>query len=429
MIRLYRYLINPVFLFLVHIVAMFNKKVRSGIKNRRRVNEKLEAWLDTIRDNDKRILFHAASLGEFEHIKPLLSSIKKQYNTKNIVTFFSPSGYENAELNPGMDYKTYVPMESIGSWKKFYKKLKPEIIVIAKHDVWPGQIWAAQLLGIPIYLINASLAASSSRANFVTRKFLRAVYRPITQICAISEQDKKHFNDAFHLNNVEFLGDTKYDQVVFRKLAAQKQNLLPEKWFKNSKIIVAGSIWPEDAVHLFPALISLLKQTDNWKVIIVPHQPTDVFIDKIENHFKKFKPGKFSNRNEIEDERILVVDAIGYLAGLYHYAKIAYVGGSFRQGIHNTMEPAIFGIPVLYGPVHHNSYEAEQLANGNGGIVVNNTRELTSRIMDIVLDKESREVLGKKAFTYASANTGATEKLLKMWKNILTGKKDENSIS
>ena len=429
MIYLYKYLINPLFLLMVYIISLFNAKIRSGLRNRRSVNQKLQEWMKGNTTPKPIVHFHTASLGEFEHIKQLISHLKQSYNTTNVVTFFSPSGYENALLNPGMDYKSYVPLESIDSWARFYDILQPKMVVVAKHDVWPGQIWAARNKNIPVYLINASLAETSSRANFVTRKFLRAIYKPITRIFSISEQDKDHFTKAFHLNNVEYLGDTKYDQVVYRKNEAQKTQLLPTAWTSNCKMIVAGSIWPEDAEILLPALLKTLKNNQTWKAILVPHQPTREFIESIKKVFMPLTTELFSNRETLSDEKILIVDAIGYLAGLYNYADIAYVGGSFKQGIHNAMEPAIFGIPVIFGPVHQNSYEAQQLADGNGGFAIHSEREISARLNDFVNNTKLRQEEGQKALRYASSNTGATLKLVNIWKTLLTGKSGENSIS
>ncbi len=417
---LYRFIINPLIILLANLIALFRPRVREGLNQRRAVLEKLEEWTRSIVGKSPKVIFHTASLGEFEHIKPLISEIKQKYNPQNIVSFFSASGYDNARLDPGMDFRTYVPLESFKNWEQFYNLSNPSLLIIAKHDVWPAQVWCAKKKKIPIYLINASLSESSSRTNIIVRRFLASVYRSIDKIYTISEEDAQRFQDIYGLANVEFLGDTKYDQVVYRKRAADRQKILPEHWTDSANCIVCGSIWPEDAAPLFPALDEILKRTHDWKIVLVPHEPKQTFISEIEKKYAKWGTIRFSKINNLSDQRVLIVDEIGHLAGLYHYANIAYVGGSFKQGIHNSMEPAIFGIPVLYGPVHKNSYEAIQLANENGGLIVRNQTEILSVLNDLTGDAQMRERLGKKALHFAMSNTGATDKLLEKWNKILT---------
>jgi 3-deoxy-D-manno-octulosonic-acid transferase len=417
--HIYRIIISPVIIIIAHFMAIFKPKIREGLDQRKQVLSNIEKWIRENPGKSKRIIFHTASLGEFEHIKPLLTEIKQRYQTQNIVSFFSASGYDNANLNPGMDLRTYVPIESFKNWNRFYKLIQPSLLVVAKHDVWPAQIWAAKKLNIPTFLINASLSESSSRTNILVRKFLSNVYCVIDKIFTISEEDTQRFEFVYGINNVEFLGDTKYDQVVFRKRIAESQKILPAEWKQSSHCIVCGSVWPEDTEHLFPALKKILEENHNWKIILVPHEPHKTYVNDINKQFSKWGTKKFSERKNINKERVLVVDEIGHLAGLYHYSDIAYVGGSFKQGIHNSMEPAIFGVPVLYGPVHKNSYEAIQLARQNGGVVVHNKRDLFETLSELVLDEGKRNQLGEKALHFASANTGATEKLLDQWKNIL----------
>jgi 3-deoxy-D-manno-octulosonic-acid transferase len=216
-------------------------------------------------------------------------------------------------------------------------------------------------------------------------------------------------------------GDTKYDQVVLRKKAAEKQVLLPERWYKDKFTIVAGSTWPEDEEHLFPALRELLAKYAFLNLILIPHQPDEKALKVQAEFFKEWDTCLFSARDELKEQRILITDAVGYLAGLYLYAQVAYVGGSFRQGVHNVMEPAIFGIPVLYGPVHKNSYEAIKLAENNGGCVVRTSEDMIRWLDVFINDAGLRKEFGKKAVQFAACNTGATLRLVQGWAKILAG--------
>jgi len=420
---IYYFWVSPGIVVGAHILALFFRKVRKGLFPRYSTIARLQSWMETNQPAEKRVLFHTASLGEFEHIRPVIQALKENYQTVNIVTFFSPSGYDNVGQSKGLDFHFYLPFDFPFTWQKIYEIVKPSMIIIAKHDVWPGQVWTADKHKLPIFLINASLSAKSSRTKWGVKSFLKHVYRDFTEISAISEDDANRFSIHYPRCRVEMVGDTKYDQVVLRKKSAREQNLLQKKWTENQWIFMAGSIWPEDEEHVLPALIKMLEEEDSLRLVLVPHQPEQKAITRLEESFKKWGVQLFSNREQLNKERVLIVDAIGYLAGLYHYAQAAYVGGSFKQGIHNVMEPAIFGIPVFYGPVHENSYEAIQLADNNGGIVIKNSEELYKEISRIFKQDESRTELGEKAEKIATRNIGATDLLLSRWESILNTKK------
>jgi 3-deoxy-D-manno-octulosonic-acid transferase len=270
-------------------------------------------------------------------------------------------------------------------------------------------------MNLPIYLINASLRPDSRRIFPGVKDFLKYVFRDFTSIYAVSDVDAGRLAKHFPRCPVEVTGDTKYDQVVLRKKRAISQNLVVESWIDNQWIFIAGSIWPEDEQHVFPALKDVLNKRENVRAILVPHQPDQKSVENILTNFKKWGAIKFSKREKISNERILVIDGIGYLAGLYHYAHCAYVGGSFRQGIHNAMEPAIFGIPVLFGPVHKNSHEASELLRGHGAFLVQNSNDVLQYIFKFIDNEDTRKNEGAKAEKFALRNTGATERLIKDW--------------
>jgi 3-deoxy-D-manno-octulosonic-acid transferase len=412
----------PVILVVAHVFALFSKKIRSGLFPRYSTISSLKRWTQEQSTKQKRILFHAASLGEFEHIKPLLQELKEKYNTLNVVTFFSPSGYNHVKKFEGLDFHMYMPIDRATNWNALHSLLKPSLVVIAKHDVWPAQIWTARENGIPIFLVNASLPANSSRTKLFVKQFLSHVYSDFNAIFSISKDDAQRFSYYFPNCTVEVIGDTKYDQVVLRKRTALKQNLIPNDWVTNKWILVAGSVWPEDAEHIFPAFVKILDKYPNVKLVIVPHQPHEKALEKIDQSFAAWNRIRFSQLDNHENERILIVDAVGYLAGIYRYAQAAYVGGSFKQGVHNVMEPAIFGIPVLYGPVHKNSYEAIKLAAGNGGITIENSQEVFDNVEKFLNDDDLRKAIGGKAQNFATGNTGATQNLLNIWEELLAEK-------
>jgi 3-deoxy-D-manno-octulosonic-acid transferase len=217
----------PVILIVAHVFALFSKKIRNGLFPRYSTISLLKRWTQEQSTKQKRILFHAASLGEFEHIKPLLQELKEKYNTLNVVTFFSPSGYNHVKKFEGLDFHMYMPIDRATNWNALHSLLKPSLVVIAKHDVWPAQIWTARENGIPIFLVNASLPANSSRTKLFVKQFLSHVYSDFNTIFSISKDDAQRFSHYFPNCTVEVIGDTKYDQVVLRKRTALKQYLIP----------------------------------------------------------------------------------------------------------------------------------------------------------------------------------------------------------
>jgi 3-deoxy-D-manno-octulosonic-acid transferase len=419
---IYYFLITPLVLIIAHGAALFSSKIRKGLYPRYRSIRLLRKWVADLNRNDRRlILFHAASMGEFEHIKPLLVELKRRYDTVNIITLFSPSAYEHIKETEGLDFHLYMPFDTPANWKELYGLINPSMIVLAKYDVWPAQIWMAKKMAIPLFLVNATLKVNSSRTNFGIRHFLGYVYRDIENIFATSNEDTERIVQNFPNCRVEVLGDTKYDQVIIRKRIAQSKKLIPASWIAKNKIIVAGSIWPEDEDHLFPALLEILENYSDVKLILVPHVPDDKSIKRISNYFIKWPIIQYTHLNKIKDERILIIDSVGLLAEIYKYANMAYVGGGFRKkGLHNVMEPAIYGIPVLYGPLHENSYEAMQLADKNGGIVADNFLDFLKAMELLLTNEEERINLGKKAEKYATRNTGATDQLLLRWEKTLS---------
>ncbi len=416
---IYSLILLPLLFGLAHVLSIFSKPIRDGLYPRRTTIANLQKWMNTTQLTGRRILFHAASLGEFEHIKPLMQKLKEEYKTVNILTLFSPSGYKNINSTPGLDYFMYMPIDLGFLWKKVYEIIQPDLLVISKHDVWPMQIWQAKKMKIPIYLVNGSLAENSSRTKPLVKSFQKYIYRDFTNILAISEDDAKRFSIYYPKCHVKVVGDTKYDQVLFRKKASADIELIPPNWLNKNRIFIAGSIWPEDEEKIFPVFKRILKESKNFRLILAPHEPKAEVIRSVEKTFSKWGTQRFTQVENIGTKRILIINTIGHLADLYKYAMAAYVGGSFKQGIHNVMEPAIYGIPVIFGPEHKESYEAIELAKAGGGIVIKNENDFEVNIDRLLNNKEKCNQIGKKALTFSEQNTGATLKIINQWKEYL----------
>jgi 3-deoxy-D-manno-octulosonic-acid transferase len=411
------------FLFLASLVlSIFKTKIRQGLAGKKKSLKIVTESNLKLSKETKVILFHCASLGEYEQIKPILKSLSNK-NIKRVVSFFSPSGFENMGENGDVDLKLYLPIDSLTSISKFLNGLQPNLIVISKHDIWPNFIWSLQSRKIPVLLVNGTMPADSFMTKPIIRHFYRHVFSSLNFIAPASEADRVGFLKIVKEQvQMEVLGDTRYDQVLVRSLETSKKNLLPRKFFNDKITIIAGSTWPSDEEHLFPAFVKLLKKYDNLFLIIVPHEPTKEHVEQIESYFEKYDspPTCFSHNNfDRHLNKVLIIDKIGILANLYGFSQIAYVGGSFVPGVHNVMEPAAFHLPILFGPKIFNSPEALELVRREAGFRVENSDEVYSILEKLYLESKHREAAGNRSFELVNENRGATEKILQKIQSYL----------
>lgn len=416
---LYSFAVYPLLLILVHIYSIFDHKARSAVLARYKVLSRAKKWTDRKR---KLVMVHAASMGEFEHIKPLILGLSGLKDVSIIVSFFSPSGYENVKNFPGVDLFLYTTFDFKTCWTKLYMLLKPDMFVISKHDVWPNQILAAKMTGKPIFLVNATLSETSTRVRGLTKYFLKYIYRTFDTIYAVSEQDRAAFSKYFPRTRVKMMGDTKFDQVLLRKKEISKKTLIDKEWTEDSFVMILGSIWKEDNEILFPVLKKQLESMAKLKIIIAPHELNKEFVDNIISYFGSQHSCLYSEIQEKCNRPVIVVDKIGILADLYGYADLAFVGGGYKQGVHNVMEPAVYQIPVMYGPVHQISYEATKLPEAGGSIIIETTAHFKDHLTKLIDSPELRRSIGNKAYQYAIDNLNTTDKLINEWTNILNAK-------
>ncbi len=414
----YNFFVLPLLCLFAHVAAVFDRKWRAAISARYKTVKRYKEWVEKIPRERSVVYFHAASMGEFEHIKPLLQNLASagRGNVEIVVSFFSPSAYDHVQSHEGVGLFIYLPFDFTFTWKKLFNARKPDAILISKHDVWPNMTHTARRYDIKAFLVNASLSEKSSRGGAPSRWFLAPAYRNLEKIYAISKQDAARFENLFNCKNVVINGDTKFDQVFERKKSAEQKKRLDQSW-EEATVLLYGSIWPQDGAAVLPHLEKFLNGSGKRRAIIVPHQPKNEIIDQLTTHIKKTKTARFSE-NDFKTS-ILIVDRIGLLAELYSYADIAYVGGSFRQGVHNVMEPAVYGIPVLYGPVHKNAYEAVELAEFGAGIVINNANEFYETAEKLATDSAYRKSIGEKAAAFAQKHTGATKRVMDDLKTFL----------
>ena len=410
----YDFLIIPILWLLLRSMGLFNAKVRKGIEGRKNLFEELARKVAAL-PAGKRIWFHSSSMGEFEQAKPIIAALKQRYpGTVIIASFFSPSGYEHSRKYPLADVITYIPFDTGANARRFLDVVRPDIAVMVRYDVWPRLIWELQHRQVPILLANATMRRQTKRLLPVARSFHRYVYNPIDDILTVAESDMEAFRKFRLIHpSISVVGDTRYDQVCIRSSEARKRHLVPPSITAGKQVIVVGSSWPEDEEVILPAFLRIQESLENVLLIIVPHEPSVEHLEDLEGECEgRTSFIRFSALNEYNGERVIIVDSVGILLILYASANIAYVGGSFRQGIHNVLEAAVYGIPVLFGPRHRNSHEPLMLVDAGGAFVVNDSEELHRTMENLLLDEVARTTTGKRAEEFVQSHVGATDRFL-----------------
>jgi 3-deoxy-D-manno-octulosonic-acid transferase len=396
------------------LLALVNGKVRRGVRGRRGLFESLAAAVARTGPG-KRVWFHASSMGEFEQARPIIAELRRRHpDVRIVVTFFSPSGYEHARKHPLAEVISYLPFDTRRNAGRFLDIVRPDAAVLVRYDVWPNHIWEMHRRGIPSMIANATMRKQSERRVPVVRHFHHHVYNALSHILTVSETDRASFS-SFDLTHptVAAIGDTRFDQVLTRSAEARQRHLMPAHVTKGRKVIVAGSTWGEDEAVLVPALRELIRRVPGLLTIVVPHEPTVGHLEELESSLRDFATSiRFSALNEYAGQQVVVVDSVGILMVLYASAHLAYVGGSFRQGVHNILEAAVYGIPVLFGPKHWNSQESLQLLDSGGAFVVADAEDIIRAAHNLLTDDTARAQAGGRSAEFVRSNVGATERFL-----------------
>jgi 3-deoxy-D-manno-octulosonic-acid transferase len=410
----YDFVVIPFLYLILQFAGLFNGKIRSGIRGRKRVYEEIILNALTINKNRKLIWFHSSSLGEFEQAKPIIEELKKKRNVNILITFFSPSGYENSKKYPFADLISYIPFDTIYNARKFIDIVKPDISVIMRYDIWPNMIKAMSEKKIPIFLVDATMRDTSLRLLPLIKSFHKILFGSLTKILTVSDSDEIEFRKfGLDVKRIISVGDTRFDRVYHRGILAKEKNLIKSELLSNKNVLVVGSSWEQDEEVIFPAFTKLSQNDDSAIMIVAPHEPTLLHLEKIENEFTgKLKTIRFSFLNNYNNERIIIVDSIGILLTLYTYADVAFVGGSFKQSIHNVLEAAVYAIPVMFGPKIDTSQEAQKLLQLGGGILIQDKRDAYRNLRKLFSDNNLRKEKGLISFNYVKDNLGATSKIL-----------------
>lgn len=410
----YNYFIIPIFYVAIKVGGLLNDKIRRGLRGRKRIFEELILDSANFSKTKKMIWFHSSSLGEFEQAKPIIESLKKNLNINILVTFFSPSGYENSKKYPYADLVSYIPFDSYQNAQRFKQIVRPDLAVMMRYDIWPNHIWMMKKFNVPVFLVDATMKRNSPRKFPLLKNFHKVLFKELTKILTVSLNDAEGFKSfGCSDSQIKVVGDTRFDRVYQRSLIARTRNLINETLLKNKKVFAAGSTWNVDEDVIIPAFIKLARYDKSAVLLIAPHEPGIINLEKIENEFVgELSTIRFSHMNSYNNEQVIIVDSIGILLTLYTYASAAFIGGSFKQSIHNVLEAAVYGIPVLFGPKIENSQETQELLKRGGGILIRNKREAYRQMRTLFSNDDLRKAKGKIAFQYVQENLGATDKIL-----------------
>jgi len=418
----YNVIIIPVGWIGFQILGLIDKKAARGIRGRRGLFLRLEESERRLVSGRPRVWFHSSSLGEFEQAKPIISALRRRRpDLQIIVSFFSPSGYEHSQSYKSAELITYIPFDSSWNARRFVRIIHPAAAVIVRYDVWPNHVWALQSAGVPVFIANATLRRSTARALPFLRQFHRMLYDRINYILTVSESDKEAFESFGLLRPVlKVIGDTRYDQVWTRSAESKSRHILNPALLKGKKILVIGSSWKEDEDAVLSSCAGLLAQHADFLVILVPHEPTVENLERIEAGLNGSVTAiRFSNLHEYSGERVILIDSVGILMIVYQYAHLALVGGSFRGGVHNVLEPAAYGIPVLFGPQHTNSQEAVEMVKRKAALTAPTGPELCEHVHRLLEDETYRKEVGRRALEFVESHVGATERFLSYLEKVI----------
>ncbi len=410
----YNIFIIPLLYLVFRVARLFNPKIRSGFDRRRVQNSFLKEEMKQLDKSKKMIWFHSASLGEFEQAKPIIAKLKAENDVNILVTFFSPSGYNNSRKYPYADLIAYIPFDFSKSVNEFLDIINPDVVIFMRYDIWPNLLWALGDRDISAMIVDATMLKNSSRKLPFIKGFHITLYKCFSNFLTVSADDAESSLDfKIPKEKIEAVGDTRFDRVYQKSLQAKSKKLFRDGLFEGKKIFLFGSSWEEDENIIFPAFEKLVKTNSDVVMVIAPHEPTVLHIEQIENYFnKKARTIRFSSKNNYSGESVVIIDSIGILLTLYYYADVAYVGGSFKQGIHNVLEPAVYGIPVIFGPKIEGSIEAKELVKRDASQIVTTKNEAHDLLEKLFSDSKYRTEMGLKASAYVNENLGASEKII-----------------
>lgn len=389
------------FCFGYWLSSFFTEKAKKGWQGRKKQKKIIKAL-----EKEEFIWMHCSSVGEFEQGRPVLEAIKKKYPKRKIaLSFFSPSGFELRKNYPKADIVFYLPLDTRANVADLLENFNPKILILVKYDYWLNLLKALKIKGIPVVVISAIFRENQYKNQIFANYFFKALKNHITHFF-VQHEKSAQILESYGFSDFSVVGDTRFDRV--QQIASQKIEIQWLEKFKGlKKILVLGSTWHSDE-EVFLNFLRRKLPTD-WKAVIVPHEINQQNI----SHFKEIFGEKvsFYSKNINPETEILVVDAVGFLSQIYAYADTAYVGGGFnKSGVHNTLEPAVFGLPTVIGPRHEKFNEVQLLIENQVVFPIENEQEFEEIFQFI--QAQNPDDFKRRSKEVFNQNLGATLKIL-----------------
>lgn len=391
----------------LRILALFHAKARLWVDGRKNIMRQIE---QTVEKGCKPVWFHFASLGEFEQGRSIMEAMRKQYPTQKIlVTFFSPSGFEIRKNTNLADYVFYLPVDTRRNARQFLTIIEPKFAIFTKYEYWYHYFKELNRMNIKLLMVSTIFREEQLFFKWYG-SFFRNILKNVTFFFT-QNMDSVHLLKAIHITNAGLAGDTRFDRV--RELSMQRKSIKEVEDFLRftQDVLVAGSTWQPDE----QLLSELLNKHFSFKMILAPHEIHDHHLEQILRLFpESIFFSKFSSytETEVNAARVLVVDNIGMLSTLYRYGTVAYIGGGFGVGIHNTLEAATYGIPVIFGPKYGKFQEAIDLLEIGAGFCVDGFVKF-DQVLVSLSDPRRRTTAGNEARSYVREKAGATPIIMK----------------
>ncbi|MBR1415160.1 MAG: 3-deoxy-D-manno-octulosonic acid transferase [Prevotella sp.] len=412
-------LIIYLYLLGVAVYSRFNEKVKKMWRGER---DAFRVLREQVEPNARYVWFHAASLGEFEQGRPLMEQLRRDHpELKILLTFFSPSGYEVRKNYEGADIICYLPLDTIRNARRFLRLIRPEMAFFIKYEFWYNYLHILKHRGVPVYSVSSIFREGQVFFRWYGRQYGH-VLKCFTHFYVQNEKSRQLLS-TIGIDNVTVVGDTRFDRVIQIKDGAM--NIKELEWFTQYNIaegvFVAGSSWPPDE-EIF---IKYFRQHQlfgfgKWKLVIAPHVIGEDHLQQIEQQLEGLKVVRLSAIREqkpsstytLQDADVLIIDCFGLLSSIYRYATVTYVGGGFGVSIHNTLEAAVWGKPVIFGPENQKFQEAQGLKQCGGGFEIKNYADFEQLMERFRSDEACLQAAGRKAGEYVQSLAGATEKIL-----------------
>lgn len=402
----------------IAIASLFNEKVRKMWRGEREAFKILKQKVDP---NAKYIWFHAASLGEFEQGRPLMERIRKEYpQYKILLTFYSPSGYEVRKNYEGADIICYMPVDTRLNAIRFLRLVRPVMAFFIKYEFWSNFLHILKHRNIPTYSVSSIFREDQVFFKWYGRSYA-GVLKCFTRFFVQNEESKRLL-EGIGIKDVDVVGDTRFDRVLqikeaakqlpiceaFRTGVASSQSAdVPHHDFK---VFVAGSSWPPDENIFIP----FFNEHKDWRLLIAPHVIAEEHLKLILSLIKGKKVVRYTQTTpeEAAEADVLIIDCFGLLSSMYNYGDVAYIGGGFGVGIHNTLEAAVWNMPVIFGPNNKKFQEAQGLLKSGGGFEINNYEDFSGLMSSLMNDETFLKQAGDKAGAFVAHLAGATDKVL-----------------